>query len=132
MVEALESLARHGYKGSTAGRRLGPLQPVARWGVQLIARYLVVSHIRDVSTTMRNLYALREIQALPGSFERRELRRARMDGERMVEALKPQQHRRADVPRRRRRGLDPRHGRPRERAARRRALGARRSASPAR
>ena len=88
MVEALESLARHGYRGSSAGRRLGPLQPVARWGVQLVARYLVVSHIRNVSTTMRNLYALREIQALPGSFERRELRRARMDGERMVEALK--------------------------------------------
>ena len=88
MVEALESLARHGYRGTTAGRRLGPLQPVARWGVQLIARYLVVSHIRDVSTTMRNLYALREIQALPGSDERRELRRARMDGERLVDALK--------------------------------------------
>jgi hypothetical protein len=88
MTEALESLARHGYRGSTAGRRLGPLQPAARWGVQLIARYLVVSHIREVATTMRNLYALREIQALPGSPERRELRRARMDGERMVEALK--------------------------------------------
>ena len=76
MVEALESLARHGYRGTTAGTRLGPLRPFARWGVQLIARYLVVSHIRDVSTTMRNLYALREIQALPGSPERRELRRA--------------------------------------------------------
>jgi hypothetical protein len=88
MVEALESLARHGYRGSTAGRRLGPLRPVARYGVELIARYLVVSHLRDVSTTMRNLYILREIQALPGSPERRELRRARMDGERLVEALK--------------------------------------------
>src|SRR4051794_17179027 len=88
MVEALESLARHGYRGTTAGRRLGPLRPVAAWGVQLIARYLVVSHIRDVSTTMRNLYALREMQALPGSAERRELRRARMDGERLVDALR--------------------------------------------
>lgn len=88
MVEALESLARHGYKGSTAGRRLGPLQPVARYGIELIARYLVVSHLRDVSTTMRNLYTLREIQGLPESPERRELRRARMDGERMVEALR--------------------------------------------
>jgi hypothetical protein len=88
MVEALESLARHGYRGTTAGARLGPLRPVARYGVQLVARYLVVSHIRDVSTTMRNLYALREIQALPGTAERRELRRARMDGERMVDALR--------------------------------------------
>src|SRR5262245_7866773 len=88
MAEALESLARHGYRGTTAGRRLGPFRPVARWGVQLIARYLVVSHIRDVAQTLRNLYTLREIQALPGSLERRELRRARMDGERMVEALR--------------------------------------------
>jgi hypothetical protein len=88
MVEALESLARHGYKGSSAGRRLGPLRPVARWGVQLFARYLVVSDIRNISTSLRNLYALREIQAAPGSFERRELRRARMDGDRMVEALR--------------------------------------------
>jgi hypothetical protein len=88
MVEALESLARHGYRGTSAGRRLGPVQPAARYGVELIARYLVVSHLRDVSTTMRNLYILREIQALPETPERRELRRARMDGERMVDALR--------------------------------------------
>jgi hypothetical protein len=88
MAEALESLARHGYRGTTAGTRLGPVRPAARWGVELIARYLVVSHIRDISTTLRNLYAMREIQALPGSDERRELHRARMDGEQMVEALK--------------------------------------------
>src|SRR5262245_7253432 len=88
MVEAREPLAPHGYRGTHPRSRLGPLRPVARWCVQLIARYLVVSHIRDVATTLRNLYALREIQSLPGSYERRELRRARMDGERMVEALK--------------------------------------------
>lgn len=87
MVEALESLARHGYRGSGAGRRLGPLRPLARWGVQLVARYLVVSHLRNVSTTLRNLYVLREAEAVPGTQERRELRRARMDAERMVDAL---------------------------------------------
>jgi hypothetical protein len=87
MVEALESLARHGYHGTTAGSRAGPLRPVIRWGVRLVARYLVVSHVRNVSNRMRNLYGLREIQALPGSDERRELHRARLDGERMCEAL---------------------------------------------
>ena len=87
MVEALESLARHGYHGTGAGKRLGPLRAGVRWGVQLVARYLVVSHIRNLSTRLRNLYGLREIQALPGSEERRELHRARLDAERMVEAL---------------------------------------------
>ena len=87
MVEALESLARHGYHGSGAGKRLGPLRVVVRWPVQLVARYLVVSHVRTVTTSMRNLYRLREIQSLPGSDERRELTRARRDAERMVDAL---------------------------------------------
>lgn len=85
--EALESLARHGYRGTRAGRRLGPLRPVARWGVQLVARYVVVSYVRHVSTSLRNLYGMREIQALPGTTARRELSRARADAERMVDAL---------------------------------------------
>jgi hypothetical protein len=87
MVEALESLSRHGFRGSAAGARLGPLRPVARWAVQLVARYLVVSHLRNVATTLRNLYGLRESESVPGSVERRELRRARLDAERMVGSL---------------------------------------------
>ena len=77
MAEALESLARHGYHGTVAGKGTGPLRGAIRWGVQLVARYLVVSHIRNTSTKLRNLYGLREIQAVPGTPERRELRRAR-------------------------------------------------------
>jgi hypothetical protein len=87
MVEALESLARHGFHGSTAGRSAGPLRFVVRWGVQLVARYLVVSHIRDVSTRLRNLYGLREIESRPQTRERILLRSARLDAERMVDAL---------------------------------------------
>jgi hypothetical protein len=87
MAEALESLARHGYHGTVAGQRTGPLRAVIRWGVQLVARYLVVSHIRNLSTRLRNLYVLREAQALPGSDERLKLSRARLDAERMVDAL---------------------------------------------
>ncbi len=87
MVEALESLARHGYHGTSAGQRAGPFRAAIRWGVQLVARFLVVSHIRNISTRLRNLYGLREIQALPGSPERRELHRARLDADRMVDAL---------------------------------------------
>lgn len=88
MIEALESLARHGYHGTTAGKSAGPVRAGVRWGVQLVARYLVVSHIRNISTQLRNLYGLREIQAIPGSVERHELRRARLDADRMVDALK--------------------------------------------
>jgi hypothetical protein len=87
MVEALESLARHGYHGTGAGKRAGPLRAVVRWAVQAVARYLVVTHIKNVSKQLRNLYGLREIQAVPLTEERRELRRARLDADRMVEAL---------------------------------------------
>lgn len=88
VVEALESLARHGFRGTGAGRRFGPLRVVIKYCVELIARYVVVSHVRQVSTSMRNLYTLREIQALPGSRERHELQSARFDAERVVEALR--------------------------------------------
>jgi hypothetical protein len=87
MAEALESLARHGYHGTAAGQHTGPLRAAIRWGVQLVARYVVVSHIRNTSTKLRNLYNMREIQAVPLTQERRELRRARMDADRMVDAL---------------------------------------------
>jgi hypothetical protein len=91
MVEALESLARHGYHGTTAGRRIGPLRAVVRWAVKLVARYVVVSYVKEMSNELRNLYTLREMQAVPGTDERWELRRARTDAERMVEALKRRQ-----------------------------------------
>lgn len=88
IVEALESLARHGYHGTQAGKRLGPLRAIVRWGVKFVARYVVVSHIRNLSNRLKNLYVLREIQALPGTDERWELHRARLDATRMVDALK--------------------------------------------
>ena len=53
-----------------------------------MARYVVVSYIRNLTTSLRNLYGLREIQAVPSTKERLELHRARVDAERMVDALK--------------------------------------------
>lgn len=88
LVEALESLARHGYRGTRVGDRLGPLRVPTRFGVELIARYVVVTYIRNLATTLRNLYGLREAQAVPSSQGRLELHRARVDAERMVDALK--------------------------------------------
>jgi hypothetical protein len=88
MAEALESLARHGYHGTRAGERLGPLRVAVQWGVRLVARYLVVSHIRNLTTQMRNLYVMREIQSVVGTRERLALTRARTDAEEMIEVLK--------------------------------------------
>ena len=88
MAEALESLARHGYHGTRAGQHLGPLRIVVQWGVRLVARYLVVSHSRNLVRQIRNLYVMREIQSPIGTRERLALTRARTDAEQMVEALK--------------------------------------------
>ena len=65
-IVALESLRRHGFHGSRAASRLGPLRAVARWGVELVARYIVVSYVRSVVSDLRNLYWLREIEAPTG------------------------------------------------------------------
>jgi hypothetical protein len=53
----------------------------ARFLVELVARYLVVSYLRRVSTDVRNLYWLREMQSKPRTDERVLLRRARRDAE---------------------------------------------------
>lgn len=87
-IEALESLRRHGFHGSRAGASLGPLRTVVRWGVELIARYLVVSHVKSVVTTMRNLYWVRELQAVEDSRELKLLRSARFDASALVEIMR--------------------------------------------
>jgi hypothetical protein len=80
-VAALESLRRHGYHGSRAGGGLGPLRPLARKGVELVARYIVVSYVGTTAVELRNLYRLREIEAGRGTTEARLLRPARIDAE---------------------------------------------------
>jgi hypothetical protein len=80
-IAALETLARHGYHGSRAGAPLGPLKVVARFLVELVARYVVVSYLRSVATSLRSLYWLREIESPGGSPEWRLLRRARRDAQ---------------------------------------------------
>ena len=78
-LEALESLRRHGFHGSRAARRSGPFQSVVRWMVELVARYVVVSYLKSVATTMRNLYWMREMEAASDSRELKLLRPARFD-----------------------------------------------------
>jgi hypothetical protein len=87
-IEALETLRRHGFHGSQAGASLGPFRHVVRWLVELVARYLVVSHVKNVATTMRNLYWVREMQAPSNSTELKLLRPARFDAQALVEIMR--------------------------------------------
>jgi hypothetical protein len=87
-VAALESLRRHGYRGSRAASGLGPLTSFIRWGIELVARYIVVSYVQTVTTDMRNLYWFREIEAPDGSQEMKLLRSARFDAAALADIVK--------------------------------------------
>ena len=87
-VAGLETLARHGFHGSRAAGALGPLKNVVRWLIQLVARYLVISYLRQTAIDLRNLYWLREIETESPSPDRAELRRARYDAEGLVTIFK--------------------------------------------
>ena len=87
-IEALESLRRHGFHGSQAAGALGPLRYVVRWLIELVARYLVVSYVKDVVVAMRNLYWLREMEAPSSSTELKLLRPARFDASALVEIMR--------------------------------------------
>jgi len=88
LIEALESLRRHGFHGSQAGASLGPFRYVIRWLVGLVARYLVVSHVKNVVTQMRNLYWTREMEAVSNSADLKLLRPARLDAQALVEIMR--------------------------------------------
>lgn len=88
LIEALESLRRHGFRGSQSGSSLGPFRFVVRWLVELVARYLVISHVKNVVTQMRNLYWARELEAASGSAELKLLRPARFDASALVEIMR--------------------------------------------
>ena len=87
-IEALESLRRHGFHGSRAASSLGPFRYVVRWLIGLVARYLVVSYVKDVVITMRNLYWVREMEAPSDSTELKLLRPARFDASALVEIMR--------------------------------------------
>jgi hypothetical protein len=87
LIEALESLRRHGFHGSQSGSSLGPFRSVVRWLVQLVARYLVVSYVKTVATQMRNLYWVRELESKSNSVELKLLRPARFDASALLEIM---------------------------------------------
>ncbi len=88
VLVALESVRRHGHHGARAGTRLPLLRTPIRFLVELVARYVVVSHVKNVAMHMRNLYWLREMQSESGSKELELLRPARFDAQALVEITK--------------------------------------------
>ncbi|MEY4373786.1 MAG: hypothetical protein RL219_2555 [Actinomycetota bacterium] len=88
VVHAIEVLRRNGWRGPRLPRNLGPLNPIAKWLVQLFARLIVQNHITRLVDNLRNLYSRREAWAVPGSEELRQLRRARIHAQRIAPDFK--------------------------------------------
>jgi hypothetical protein len=88
VLVGLESLRRHGFHGAGVATRLGPLRMPVRFLVELVARYVVVTHVKNVSTSLRNLYWLREMQSEPDSTAVAVLHRARTDAQALVDITK--------------------------------------------
>jgi hypothetical protein len=88
VLVALESLRRHGHHGARVDDQLGLLRTPVRYLVELVARYVVVSHVKNVSMHLRNLYWMREMQSESGSKELELLRPARFDAQALVEITK--------------------------------------------
>jgi hypothetical protein len=88
VLVGLESLRRHGHHGASAGAQLPLLRMPVRFLVELVARYVVVTHVKNVAVNLRNLYWLREMQTDDESPEVELLRKARLDAQALVEITK--------------------------------------------
>lgn len=88
VLVAAESLRRHGHHGASVSAKLGVLQTPARYLIELVARYVVVSYCKTVAMHLRNLYWMRELQSESGSRDLELLRPARFDAQALVEIAK--------------------------------------------
>ena len=87
VLVAMESLRRHGHHGSQAAGSVGPLRILVRLLIELVARFIVVGHLKSVARNMRNLYWMREMEAPERSSEFKLLRRARLDAQALNEIV---------------------------------------------
>jgi hypothetical protein len=84
VMRALEVLDREGARNVRVSRWFGPLRPLAEFGAEFVATYIVKSYARDVIGSLGRLYTRREAQSLPGTPERRALARARVEADRLA------------------------------------------------
>lgn len=86
-MRAIEVLDRNGARPAKLPP-LGPLAPVAQWGVQQVNQWIVRSHQNTIVEHVRELYERREANAVWGSPEHRMLRRARINAEQVETGFK--------------------------------------------
>jgi hypothetical protein len=86
-MRALEVLDRNGARVPPVPR-VGPLKPVAEFGVQLVTRFLVRNYQADVIDAIRNLYTRRLAWCAPNDPSRMPMIRARLDAERVATTYK--------------------------------------------
>jgi hypothetical protein len=77
-IRGLGVLHRNGARQPNMPRKLGPLRPLAATIVQLITRWIVRNQGNTIVDKVRRLYELREANAVCGSDEHHQLRRARL------------------------------------------------------
>ena len=86
-MRSLEVLDRNGARVPPVPR-VGPLKPIAEFGVQLVTRFLVRNYQADVSDAIRNLYTRRLAWCAPDDPSRMPMIRARLDAERVATTYK--------------------------------------------
>jgi len=86
-MRSLEVLDRNGARVPPVPR-VGPLKPIAEFGVQLVTRFLVRNYQADVIDAIRNLYTRRLAWCAPGDPSRMSMIRARLDAERVATTYK--------------------------------------------
>ena len=86
-MRSLEVLDRNGARVPPVPR-LGPLKPIAQWGIQLVTRFIVRNHQADVVDAIRNLYTRRLAWFEPSDPARMAMVRARLDAERVATTYK--------------------------------------------
>jgi hypothetical protein len=86
-MRSLEVLDRNGARVPPVPR-LGPLKPIAQWGIQLVTRFIVRNHQADVVDAIRNLYIRRLAWFDAKDPARMAMVRARLDAERVSTTYK--------------------------------------------
>ena len=86
-MRSLEVLDRNGARTPPVPR-LGPLKPLAEFGVQFVTRFIVRNHQADLIDATRNLYARRLAWCSADDPNRMTLLRGRNDAERVAPGFK--------------------------------------------
>lgn len=83
-LRALEVLDREGSRDPSVSRRFGPVRPIARWGAEFVAEYIVKAYAVSAVNSMRRIYLRREPQAARATPERLALAQARVEIDRLA------------------------------------------------